>query len=220
MTSRTDSPYAGLRIGALALQGAFARHLEVLARLGVAGCEVRSASDLEGLDGLIIPGGETTTMTKIMTREGIVEPLEAFGRSHPVFGTCAGMILMAREVHDARVRSFGWMPIKSLRNAYGSQVNSFRDIGVMTGIAGHPEVEMVFIRAPQFEPLSKEVEIIGTCRGLPVAARFGGHVATAFHPELTDDDRVHRLWLDCVVRASLLISGERLEPSAKERSST
>jgi len=198
--SRSDSAYASLRIGVLALQGAFAKHIEILVRLGAEVREVRNAADLEDLDGLIIPGGETTTMTKIMKSEGMLDAVDRFGRSRAVFGTCAGMVLMGREVEDARVHAFGWMPIRSIRNAYGSQVNSFRDVGTVKGIAGHPDVEMVFIRAPQFEPASDDVEIIGTCRGLPVAARYGLHVATAFHPELTDDDRIHRLWLDGILR--------------------
>lgn len=200
MTSRNDSPYARLKIGVLALQGAFAKHVEVLARLGVDGREVRNAADLADLDGLIIPGGETTTMTRLMRSEGMIDPLDSFGRTHPVMGTCAGMVFMGRDVDDARVHTFGWMPIRIIRNAYGSQVHSFRDVGTVKGIAGHPEVEMVFIRAPQFEPASDEVEVIGTCRGLPVAARCGDYIATAFHPELTDDDRLHRLWLDRVLR--------------------
>jgi 5'-phosphate synthase pdxT subunit len=202
MTSRNDSPYARLKIGVFALQGAFAKHLEVLARLGVPAREVRNAADLEGLDGLIIPGGETTTMTKIMKSEGMIDSVARFGATHPVMGTCAGMVFMGRDVGDPRVHAFGWMPIKITRNAYGSQVDSFRDVGTVKGIAGHPEMEMVFIRAPQFEPASDEVEVIGTCRGLPVAARCGGYLATAFHPELTDDDRLHRLWLDAVLERS------------------
>lgn len=199
MTSRNDSPYARLKIGVLALQGAFARHLEVLARLGAEGREVRNTADFAELDGLIIPGGETTTMTKIMISEGMIDSVAQFGAAHPVFGTCAGMVFMGRDVDDARVHAFGWMPIKINRNAYGSQVNSFRDVGIVKGITGHPEMEMVFIRAPQFEPASEEVEVIGTCRGLPVVARCGDYLATAFHPELTDDDRLHRLWLDGIL---------------------
>jgi 5'-phosphate synthase pdxT subunit len=107
------------------------------------------------------------------------------------------------------------MPIRIIRNAYGSQVHSFRDVGNVSVIKGHPEVEMVFIRAPRFEPLSKDVEVIGTCRGLPVAARYGSHLATAFHPELTDDDRIHRLWLDGVLKKV----GESPTPQARSAAS-
>jgi len=187
-----------LRIGVLALQGAFAKHLEVLHRLGVAGEEVRRAEDLEPLDGLIIPGGESTTMLKLLTTENWLDTLMDFGRRKPALGTCAGMVLMGSEIDDRRVTPFGWMPIRVLRNAYGSQVHSFRDVGTVQGIEGHPEMEMVFIRAPKFVPLSDEVTVIGTCRGEPVAARCGAHLATAFHPELTNDDRIHRLWLGMV----------------------
>jgi 5'-phosphate synthase pdxT subunit len=187
-----------LRIGVLAIQGAFAKHIEVLSRLGVKASEIRNASELGGIDGLIIPGGESTTMLKVMRAEGMIEPLRIFGEHHPVMGTCAGMILMATETDDARVEPFGWIPIRALRNAYGAQVHSFRDVGRINGIEGHPEIEMVFIRAPKFVPLSESIEILGTCRNEPVAARFGHHLALAFHPELTDDSRVHRMWLNGV----------------------
>ena len=195
--------YRGLRIGVLAIQGAFARHLEVCARLGAESVEVRNADQLEGLDGLILPGGESTTMYKVIDAEGWLRDLEVFGQSKPVMGTCAGMILMGTELDDVRLKPFGWMPIRVVRNAYGSQVNSFRDVGEVTGFPGHPDMEMVFIRAPKFESLSGDVEILGTCRGEPVLARYGHHLALSFHPELTDDDRVHRYWLDTVVRQSM-----------------
>jgi 5'-phosphate synthase pdxT subunit len=194
--------FSDLRIGVLTIQGAFAKHLEVLTRLGVTAREVRNASELDEIDGLIIPGGESTTMLKVMRAEGMIEPLRKFGQHNPVMGTCAGMILMATEADDARVEPFGWMPIRALRNAYGAQVHSFRDIGPIKGIEGHPEIEMVFIRAPKFVPLSSDVEVIGTCRNEPVAARFGHHLALAFHPELTDDTRLHRLWLNGILTAT------------------
>jgi 5'-phosphate synthase pdxT subunit len=137
-------------------------------------------------------------MLKLLTTEGWLDTLRAFGRRKPVFGTCAGMVLMGTEIDDARVTPLGWLPIRVLRNAYGSQVHSFRDVGTVEGIGGHPEMEMVFIRAPKFVPLADEVIVLATCRGEPVAARYGAHVTTAFHPELTDDDRIHRFWLGLV----------------------
>jgi 5'-phosphate synthase pdxT subunit len=159
---------------------------------------VRLPEQFEEIDGLIIPGGETTTMTRIMKAEGWIEDLRAFGKAKPVFGTCAGLILMGSEVEDARVEPMGWLPIKVLRNAYGSQVWSFSDVGKVRGFLGHPEMEMVFIRAPKFEILSSEVEVIGECRGEAVMVKSGHHLASSFHPELTVDTRVHRYWLEGV----------------------
>ena len=184
-----------MRIGVLALQGAFARHLEVLSKLEVEAGEVRVPEDLSEIDGLIIPGGESTTMTTLLKAEGWLGELKVFGTHKPVFGTCAGLILMGSEIEDSRVEPFGWLPIKILRNAYGSQVHSFRDVGTVSGFPGHPEMEMVFIRAPRFEILSNEVKVRGTCRGEAVMIQQGHHLAAAFHPELTDDLRVHQFWL-------------------------
>jgi 5'-phosphate synthase pdxT subunit len=187
-----------VRIGVLALQGAFAKHLEVLDRLGVEGVEIRQPEQLDGIDGLIIPGGETTTMVKLMKSEGWFGRMRDFGVDHPVMGTCAGMVLMGQEVDDPRVEPFGWMPIKVHRNAYGSQVNSFRDTGCVEEMTGAPEMEMVFIRAPRFEAVSDDLKHLGMCRGESVMVRWGHFLALAFHPELTEDVRVHRYWLDMV----------------------
>ena len=202
-----------MRIGVLALQGAFARHVEVLSGLKVGAVEVRLPGDLDAIDGLIIPGGESTTITTLLKAEGWLEDLKAFGRHKPVFGTCAGLILMGQEIEDSRVEPFGWLPIRVLRNAYGSQVYSFRDVGKVSGLEGHPEMEMVFIRAPRFELLSKEVRVLGTCRGETVLVCLGHHVGAAFHPELTDDTRVHRFWLAGVQAAV----AERAAPPQKSR---
>ena len=187
-----------MRIGVLALQGAFARHLRVLKRLGVDGVEVRLPEQLDDIDGLIIPGGETTTMLKLLKAEGWYDRLKSFGLRKPVMGTCAGMILMGTEVDDERIEPFGWLPIRVVRNAYGRQVDSFRDVGTVSGLPGHSDMEMVFIRAPKVELLSEDLEVLGTCRRETVIVRSGHLLALAFHPELTDDDRVHRYWLAMV----------------------
>ena len=191
-----------MRIGVLALQGDFARHLEVLSRLQVDGCEIRTAEQLEEIDGLIIPGGESTTMTRIMRAEGWLGDLRKWSGHHPVFGTCAGLILMASKVDDPRVEPLGCLPIHALRNAYGAQVWSFQDVGTVSGLPGHPEMEMVFIRAPKFEILSEDLEVLGRCRGEAVLIRKGYHVAATFHPELAGESRVHRYWLDLVKTGS------------------
>ena len=191
-----ESQYNRLRIGVLALQGAFEKHINVLQSLGVPSAEVRNPEDLERIDGLIIPGGESSTMLKLMQTELWTDQLRVFGQERPVFGTCAGMILMGAEVDDPRITPFGWLPIRVMRNAYGAQVNSFFDVGSVTHMGRTEKMEMIFIRAPKFEILSDKVHILGTCRNDPVIVQYGSHLATAFHPELTDDTRVHEHWLN------------------------
>lgn len=191
-----------MRIGVLALQGDFARHLEILSSLEVDCCEIRSPEQLEDIDGLIIPGGESTTMTRIMRAEGWLGELKKWTEHHPVFGTCAGLILMASQVDDPRVEPLGCLPIRAFRNAYGAQVWSFQDVGTVTGMPGHPEMEMIFIRAPKFEMLSDDLEVLGRCRGEAVLIRKGHHMAATFHPELAGETRVHSCWLDLVKAGS------------------
>ena len=191
-----------MRIGVLALQGDFARHLEILSGLKVDSCEIRTPDQLEDIDGLIIPGGESTTMTRIMRAEGWQGELRKWTEHHPVFGTCAGLILMASEVDDPRVDPLGCLPIKAFRNAYGAQVWSFQDVGTVTGLPGHPEMEMIFIRAPKFEVLSDDLDVLGRCRGEAVLIRKGHHVAATFHPELAGESRVHQYWIDLVKTGS------------------
>lgn len=197
----TMSESARLRIGVLAIQGDWEKHVEMLSRLGVETIPVRNPEDLKSLDGLVIGGGESTTMTKVMATEGMLDSVAGFGHHHPVMGTCAGMVLMGRSADDSRVRPFGWLPMTVLRNAYGSQVNSFCDMGRVQGLAGSEEIEMVFIRAPKLGTLSDGVEVIGTCREEPVIVRYENHLAMAFHPELTDDSRIHQMWLAGVAAA-------------------
>lgn len=205
-----------MRIGVLALQGDFARHLEVLSNLQVESLEIRTPDQLEEIDGLIIPGGESTTMTRIMRAEGWSQDLKKWAHHHPVFGTCAGLILMASEVDDPRVEPLGCLPIRALRNAYGAQVWSFQDVGTVTGLPGHPEMEMVFIRAPKFEVLSDDLEVLGRCRGEAVLIRKGHYLAATFHPELAGETRVHRYWLE-LVRASATKAHALSETPARPR---
>jgi len=183
----------GLVVGVLALQGGFAAHAGVLRRLGATAREVRVPADLEGLDGLILPGGESTTMTLGVEREGLAEPLRAFHASgRPMFGTCAGLIMLDR-VH------LGLMDIVARRNAFGRQVRSFEE-DLDLGLDGGP-VRAVFIRAPWIAEHGPGVEILATVDGHPVAAREGSILAISFHPELGDDDRLHRAFL-ATVRAA------------------
>lgn len=172
-------------IGVLALQGGFAAHARMLRSLGAAVREVRVPTDLADLDGLIIPGGESTTMTLGIEREAMAEPLRGFGA--PVFGTCAGLIMLDRE-------HLGLMDLRAQRNAFGRQVRSFEADLDITGIDG-PPLRAVFIRAPWIAEHGAGVEILASVEGHAVAARQGDVLAVAFHPELGDDPRLHEMFL-------------------------
>jgi len=184
-----------LRIGVLAVQGNFREHAAVLRRLGVEAIEVRLPEQLAGLDGLIVPGGESTAMTRLMHLYGLDEALRRF--EQPIFGTCAGMILLDRD-HLALV------DISTLRNAFGRQQASFEtDLAVpsLSGGNGEEPVRAVFIRAPWIEEAGEGVEVLAEVDGHPVLAREGRILVAAFHPELTDDTRIHELFLNQVREA-------------------
>jgi 5'-phosphate synthase pdxT subunit len=190
---------ARTRIGVLALQGAFAAHASVLARLGVDTREVRTTEDLEQCDALVMPGGESTTMSKLLETSQIFDPLgKRIADGMPVFGTCAGMILLAGEVEDPRSdqRSLGALDISVRRNAYGRQVDSFETEISLRGLS--PAYHAVFIRAPRITRCGKGVEVLAEHDGVAVLVCSGAVMAASFHPELTDDDRVHRMFLDVV----------------------
>ena len=172
-------------IGVLALQGGFAAHARMLRALGADVREVRVPEDLSGLDGLIIPGGESTTMTLGIEREGLAQPLRAFDR--PVFGTCAGLIMLDRA-------HLGIMDIEAQRNAFGRQVRSFEADLALAELDG-PPLRAVFIRAPWIAAHGDDVEILASLDGHPVAARQGDVLAVAFHPERGDDTRRHERFL-------------------------
>jgi 5'-phosphate synthase pdxT subunit len=176
-------------IGVLALQGGFEAHARVLARLGARTREVRVPGDLDELDGLIIPGGESTTMTLGIAREGLAEPLrELAGRGVPVLGSCAGLIMLDRD-------HLGLMDIRAERNAFGRQLRSFEADVPLRGLEGGP-IRGIFIRAPWIAEHGPEAEILAEVDGHPVAARQGGLLAVAFHAELGDDERLHGLFLE------------------------
>jgi 5'-phosphate synthase pdxT subunit len=175
-------------IGVLALQGDFEAHGAMLRGLGTDVREVRVPADLERLDGLIIPGGESTTMTLGVEREGLAEPLREFARSGaPVFGTCAGMIMLDR-------RHLGIMDIECRRNAFGRQIRSFEADLRIPGVEGRP-VRAVFIRAPWADVCGEDVEVLAAVDGHPVAVRQGNLLAISFHPELAGETRLHELFL-------------------------
>jgi 5'-phosphate synthase pdxT subunit len=172
-------------IGVLALQGGFAAHARMLRSLGADVREVRVPADLEDLDGLVIPGGESTTMTLGIERERLAEPLRSFGK--PVFGTCAGLIMLDRE-------HLGMMDIQARRNAFGRQVRSFEADLDVTGLEG-PPLRAVFIRAPWIAAHGEDVQIVAEVDGHAVAAQQGDILAVAFHPELGSDTRLHERFL-------------------------
>ena len=187
-------------IGVLAIQGDFAAHARALERVGVRAAEVRRAVDLENIDGLIIPGGESTTMLKLIAEDDLGRSITAFAREgKPVFGTCAGTILLAREVHNPRQESLGLIDIDVERNAYGRQVDSFI-AEAETTLEGGP-LEAVFIRAPKIRRVGASIDVLARIGRDPVFVRQGNVVAATFHPELAEDQRVHRLFAEMVARS-------------------
>jgi 5'-phosphate synthase pdxT subunit len=186
-----------MKVGVLALQGAFREHREVLDALGVDAIEVRTPAELGALDALILPGGESTTMSKLLDSSGVREPLaELLADGLPVFGTCAGMILLARDVVDGRPdqESFGTIDVAVRRNAYGRQRDSFEASLDVSGLAGGP-FPGVFIRAPRIESVGEGVEVLASHEDVPVLARQGAVVVASFHPELSGDLRLHDWFL-------------------------
>jgi 5'-phosphate synthase pdxT subunit len=179
-----------MRIGVLAVQGNFREHVAMLRRLGVDAVEVRKAAELEGLDGLVVPGGESTTFMRLMRLYGLDEAVRAFDA--PVFGTCAGMIVLDRN-------HLGLADLEVERNAYGRQVASFEADLVLAG--EEEPLRGVFIRAPRVSDVGPDVEVLAKHDGVPVLLRDGRVLVAAFHPELTEDTRVHELFLEAVEEA-------------------
>ncbi len=184
-------------VGVLALQGAFARHIEALRRLGVEAVEIRRPEQLADIDALVMPGGESTTMIKLMSGFDLVEPLgKRLADGLPVFGTCAGMILLAANVLDGQPDQlcFGAIDVDVRRNGYGRQIDSFEaDLAIPA--VGEPPVRAVFIRAPVVVRVGESVDVLAANDGVPVLCRQGPIMVSSFHPELTEDDRLHQLFL-------------------------
>ncbi len=191
-----------MKIGVLALQGAFIEHEKMLRSLGVEASEVRMPSQLEGLDGLIIPGGESTTIGKLATEFGLIEPLRAFAQSKPTWGTCAGMIFLARDIGIDRQPILGVMNVKVNRNAFGRQIDSF-EANLNIKPIGSPPFHAVFIRAPVVTEVGDGVDVLAQLDDDRVVAVQQGHLlATAFHPELTGDSRLHRYFVEMIDRSA------------------
>jgi pyridoxal 5'-phosphate synthase pdxT subunit len=183
-------------IGVLAFQGDVREHLATLAEVGVSGRPVRTLAELDAVDGLIVPGGESTVIGKLARRYGLLEPLRERARGGlPMFGTCAGLIFMAREVDGPPQHLLGVLDVRVRRNAFGRQVASFEAELDVKGLDGGP-VSAVFIRAPWVTELAPEVEVLAEIDGAVVAVRQGNLLGTAFHPELAGEGRLHRLFAE------------------------
>ena len=189
-----------VRVGVLALQGDTREHLAALAEAGAEAVTVRRRTELDAVDALVIPGGESTTMSKLLREFELLEPLRArLAEGMPAYGSCAGMILLASEITDAGVPGREALPLGGIdmtvrRNAFGRQVDSFEEDVDFDGLQG--TMHAVFIRAPWVERVGASVEVLARAAGHPVAVRQGRTLATAFHPEMTGDRRVHRLFVD------------------------
>ena len=182
-------------IGVLALQGAYQKHVDSLSRLGVESRLIRKSGELNGCDGLIIPGGESTTMSLLIQDSGLYEPLCTYAQNHPVMGVCAGMIMMAASVDDERVVPLNILPFRALRNHYGRQVHSFTaNIKLDFDTSGKP-LKAHFIRAPGVTDLGEGIDVLARYDDEVIMIGNNKHVALSFHPELTDDTRIHQYWL-------------------------
>jgi 5'-phosphate synthase pdxT subunit len=192
-----------MKIGVLAAQGAFAEHITALKKLGIEALPVRLPGELKGIEGLILPGGESTTIGRLMDDYDLMKEITGLASTGlPVFGTCAGLILMARQISGNSARALGLMDITVKRNAFGRQVDSF-ETELKIPVLGEKAFPGVFIRAPIIETCGDDVEALSRLAdGTVVAARQGKLIATAFHPELTDDLRFHRYFID-------IVSGDR-----------
>ena len=185
-----------LTIGVLALQGAYEAHAVMLRQLGANATLIRKPSELHNIDGLIIPGGESTTFLKHLERDDFLEALNTFVRTTPTFGTCAGCILLAKEVLHPAQHSLAALDITIERNAYGRQIDS-TILAAPTTLAG-PPLEMVYIRAPRITRIGPEVKVLAARNNSPVLVQQGHLLAATFHPELSTDVRVHQLFLDMI----------------------
>jgi len=181
----------------LGLQGGFDRHLDAIESLGATARLVRYVSDLRGCGALILPGGESTSMTRLMLVQDLVDPILEFCRTHPVFGTCAGSILLGHPVDDRRVRCLGLMDIQHERNAYGRQPDSF-SVDVSLEFSDADPFHAVFIRAPRIEKIGPGVKTLATYGDQPVLVEEGSCLAASFHPELSSDPRIHQYFLEKV----------------------
>ncbi|MDD9148507.1 MULTISPECIES: pyridoxal 5'-phosphate synthase glutaminase subunit PdxT [unclassified Sporolactobacillus] len=184
------------KIGVLAVQGAVSEHIKALKASGAEAYTIKSIRDLEGLDGLVLPGGESTTMRRLLDKYGLFEAIKDFAADKPIFGTCAGLILMAKKIEGQKGPHLGLLDIDVRRNAFGRQVDSFEADLAIKHVADH--YDGVFIRAPYIKSVGAGVEVLATYQDNIVACREGRFLTCAFHPELTDDLRMHRYFVQMV----------------------
>jgi len=187
-----------MKIGVLALQGAFREHIIMLNRLGAAAREVRRPEHLEGIGGLIIPGGESTTIGKLMVEYHLMDAIKEMGQKGlPIFGTCAGLVLLAENIRDSRQPRIGLLDMEVVRNGFGRQVDSFEE-ELKIKVLGEVPFRAVFIRAPYVERVGSKVEVLASYKDRVVMVRQDRILACSFHPELTDDPRLHQYFLEIV----------------------
>lgn len=215
--AEANMPDSDPRIGVLALQGDFSRHLEALDTVGAAGCEVRSAQDLIGLEALILPGGETSAISLLLDKFQMRQPLLEFVRSKPTWGSCAGLILLAKEIVDSpdapgvKVTPLAALDVSVVRNAYGRQVRSFQETVTVSDDGLSFAFEACYIRAPRIVRVGREVTILARRGGDPTLVRQGNIMASSFHSELTEDTALTRYFVERMVLpgTSRLTSGQR-----------
>lgn len=187
-----------MEVGVLALQGAFREHRKLLKDCGMSSREIRKPEQLEGIDGLIIPGGESTTIGKLMVEFGLMDPIKDMALAGlPIFGTCAGLVLLAKEIEGSTQPRLGLMDIEVVRNGFGRQVESFEADLAISALGLNP-FRAVFIRAPYIKKVSPNIGILASFEEKIVFARQGNFLVCSFHPELTDDTRVHQYFLEMV----------------------
>ena len=187
-----------ITVGVLGLQGAFEKHRSVLNRLSIASKDVRYPRDFEACDGLIIPGGESTTMSELIDYSGVRAPLKKFAQTKPVMGTCAGMILMAKKLGDERVQPLNLLNIEIKRNAFGRQVDSFESELEIHLNGKKARIRGIFIRAPKIKSVGKEVKVLASFNGEPVCVQQNFHLATSFHPELSNVTVIHEYFVSLI----------------------
>lgn len=185
-------------IGVVAMQGSFAKHAHSLGRLGITCRAVRTKEDLKSVHGIVLPGGESTTMTTLLENERLGEPLNEALETLPVFGTCAGAILLGQQVDDERVKCFSKINYRAVRNAYGRQIESFTTSLILPKLNYH-DFHAVFIRAPKFEDIKQGVESLAVYGTEHVLLKQNNVLAASFHPELTDDSAIHKYFIDEIV---------------------
>lgn len=186
-----------MQIGVLAIQGGFSKHENSLRKINVNPIEVKYEYQLNNCDGLIIPGGESTTISKLLNKYNLINPIKEFAKTKPIFGTCAGLILMSRNSNDSRVENLNIIDVEINRNGWGRQISSFSQM-IKIGQNLNYEIEAIFIRAPKIFNIGEKVEVLAEINGEPVFVKQGIHFGATFHPELTEDITIHKLFIESI----------------------